>query len=464
MAHKFTNPNYVVTWEPAEINVHCYTAFIVKNSVTQEPSIVTGYQFTISGWSDDTDYTVEIISEYDNDHKSVTVEHTFRTPGPVKGFEITENDNGTADLTWTWPDNPDHTAIGFAVSLLGQNHTTQHSHISVSVPFCVDIEIVVSVKYSTGVVRSLTTIKRLLKVAGPVRNLWVGMDTTIRIRWDAPEELEECVASYRVQVDMGEVITVTTTQHEVDKWDYCTQILVKVSAQNQEGLTGPEESRAMQTPEGNISEVNNLSVETTEKTLRIIWEEPTTAPMCVQFYKVTVRDAGTSELIYEQMNESSFVFLEEMKACHQITVEVMAIGSKLHGQAVLISTEMKERAPGLLTPLQSLQTTSTSLSLQTTLDDTNYLCGVREFRVVCRDIRNRTKAVSNDLDLVPAPQQGFNALVDGLDPYEYYNCSAMLESRAGLWSNPSFEMPFQTLEDRKYIWATHAEPVRGTNH
>lgn len=452
--HKFRNPDYVISWNLPNEKMFCYTSFIIVDSINQLLFVVNGFEFVFSSWLDDMEYSFEITAMFDNDHKSKHVKHIIKTPGAVKHFRVTENVGDTATFEWDRPeDNPDHTPVEYVLTVQGENHSTTLTNINLLVPFCVDLEIVLTVRYDSGIARALSITKRLLKIPGPVQNLLIGIENEIiHVRWDGPEESQSCVNAYRVQVN-GESVIVAEPQHDIKIWESCAVLTVKVSAQNMAGEAGTEMTKEIQTPEGSISEVTNLNIITTEKTLRITWDEPLNSPKCVTAYHVLVWDTKSLESIYDlEKEEQMFLFLEELKACQEVSVQIVPVGQRPSvGQLIRKDTVMKNRAPGPLTPLKSLEIKSRALKLQTTFQDHNYMCPFELITLTCRNQVDAVKTVQTKLDsMIPVTEEIFELYIDELDPYEQYTCHTILQNVFNEWSNPSFETTFQTLEDRKY--------------
>lgn len=464
VVHTFKYPNYIVAWDPATTNVYCYGSFLITLSADhQDLFVVHGYEFIFSGWLDWLEYTLEITAMYDNEHKSQPVQHIISTPGGVKNLTIRENDKGTAEIEWVLPANLDHALLEYEITVNGENYTTGHSHISLSVEFCVDLEIVLTVKYSTGVLRSASFNKRLMKVPGQVRNLRIAVvSEVIHIHWEAPNLYSHCVNAYTLNMQGDSVVVDNQkTRFEVANWEPCTLLNVKVAAVNTDGITGEFVAKAIDTPVVEISPVKNLLVETTEKTLRLNWDEPLTAARCVAAYRVVVWDTDSLEIIYHIENETMFLVLEEMKACQKLTVQVTPIGPKAaEGKLIQRETEIKERVPGILSPLQTIEAHSRYLELRTIFNDNSYLCRLQLLKVTCQTSNNLTRTQTKDLNsMVPVTEQAFEIMVQDLEPYEQYTCAARLQTISGSWSNPSFDVAIQTLEDSKSFYEQLA-PLR----
>lgn len=413
---------------------------------------MTTNQFEISDWLDDTDYEFEIVAQFNAEYKSDPVTHSFRTPGPVKSLLMKENAAEEADLSWILEAPTDHVPVNYTIAINEENYTTPHNHISVPVAFCVDLDIVITVRYDTGVVRSASFSKRLVKVPGAVRNIKMGIyQDVIRTRWDMPEEHANCANSFKVQVNEGSELLVNTQQFDVSVWQPCTELTVTVSAINTDSMAGPESSRSMQTPEMSISEVSNLNVETTDKTLRINWDEPIVAAKCVTGYRVVIRETDTSTIIHEHVNSTMFMVLEEMKSCQKLTVQVTPIGQRFaNGTMKDLDTTIKERSPGQLTPLQLIEAQIRNIHLQTTFDDASYLCPLSVVVITCKNSDGTESDTELKLnELVPVKVEVLEITIGSLKPYESYSCFARIQNTYGSWSNPSFEASFTTLEDRE---------------
>lgn len=456
VSHSFKNPNYILTWSPSDINVNCYTYFVITPSSSLDPVVVVPgrYEHHFSTWADDTEYTFEITAYFDKDLKSSPAQHTITTPGSVRDFTITANAQGTADLQWAVLYNEDHRAVDFVITLQEESHTTQQTKITLAVPFCIDLEIAVQVNYQTEVTRTANFHnQRLIKVPGPVRGLrLIPYVDTILVRWNAPDEYPECAASYKVQVTGMDLQIVTNTKFEIPLIESCQLLSVRVSAQNVESVSGPETTKDFTTAEGHISEVTNLSVEATEKTLKLVWEVPLKGKLCVTSYRVRVWVAGSLESIHEATTENTFLIVEDMNACQKVEVQIVPLGQNSdEGESVQNQIEMKERAPGQLTPLQPVDIYSRGLKLRTTLEDPHYFCPLSVLQVTCRDSADAMKTVYLELkQVVPKISTSFEIAVEDLEPYEQYICTAMVKNNFGSWSAASYDVPFTTLEDREF--------------
>lgn len=446
-----------MTWDPSENNVYCYRSFIITLSSTEEPFVVNNYEFTFSDWLDNLDYKLEITAIYDNWHKSTPVEHTITTPGAIRNFTIKENDqeNGDADLEWSLPTNPDHRPVEYTVTVNGDNHTTEHSHITLSVPFCTDLEMVLTVKYNTGVVRSATFNKRLLKVPEAVRNLWLGVvDGHIHVHWKAPELNPSCANSYSLLIN-GESVALdpqNSTSYQLAYWEPCSLLTVRIAAVNADGVYGASSTKTIDTPSVAISEVTNLNVQTTDKSLQMNWEEPKVGPRCVAEYTVSIWDRNSLEILYTHTNNTMFVVLEEMKSCRELTVQVTPIGTNsAEGRLTQQNVEIKERAPHQMEPLVEIAVESRSLKLQASFNEANYACALKQVIVACRN-QDNSSTMEQALKLgsvLPVMGQTFEISLYALEPYVSYKCSARLQNIYGSISIPSHDQNVQTLEDRK---------------
>lgn len=437
-------------------NVYCYHSFIITLGSTEGPVPVDNYEFTFSDWLDNLDYKLEITAIYDHLHKSTPTEHTITTPGAIRNFTIKENDqeNGDADLEWSLPTNPDHRPVEYTVTVNGDNHTTEHSHISMSVPFCTDLEIVLTVKYNTGVSRSATFNKRLLKVPEAVRNLWlVIVDGLIYVHWKAPDLNPTCANTYSLLIN-GESVVVDpqhSTSYQLAHWEPCTLLTVKIAAVNADGVYGASSTKSIETPSVAISEVTKLNVETTEKSLRMNWEEPEVGPRCVAEYTVTIWDRNSLEVLYTHTNNTMFVVLEEMKSCRELTVQVTPIGTNAaEGQLTQQNVQIKERAPHQMEPLELIEAYSRSLKFKASFNDANYACALKQVLVTCHDNSSTTTQFLDLGAVLPEIGQTFEITLDSLEPYVTYKCSSTLENIFGSWSIPSYDHNVQTKEDRKY--------------
>lgn len=311
LQHTFELPNYKLTWDGSDTNINCYKSFIITRSGSAEPAVVETYEYVFSSWTEDTEYTFEVIAMFDDSHKSKSVKHSFSTPGGVKNLTVNKNDKGTTDIEWSTPSNDDHLPVDYIVSVGGKNYTTTHTHITVELAFCVDLEIVVVVNYKSGVSKSATFTKKILAEPGPVKNIKTDWNRDL-ITWNAPNTNPDCASTYIVKIN-DESFTATITELKDFKWEPCSSVSVTVIAQNSDGVQGKETNKKATAPYAKISEVLNLNAVTTDKTLKINWDEPEKSKYCVSGYRVVVWDRDTKEVIYDHENDTMFVFLEEMK-------------------------------------------------------------------------------------------------------------------------------------------------------
>lgn len=449
--HHFRNPNYVISWEPSEINPECYKSFAVTKRDSSEAFSVDSYDFTFSGWLDDTVYTFQITAVFDKDLVSAPIEHSISTPGPVANVTLTDIDGVRAELSWSIASNQDHQIDVYSVSLNGMNYTTKHTHLRLEMEYCVDLEILISARFNTDLVRSAVFHRRLTNIPGVVANLRMSMDNNIlQIRWDVPELHPNCVSSYTVQVG-GQSVIVSSLEWDVPSWEGCTELTVSIIAQNIDGGSAGEVSSTYRTPQVNISQVTNLSVESTDKTLKIIWDKPETGSNCVAGYLVRVMDASTMDIVFEAQNLTQIVLLEEMKACQSLRLRITPIGRRnRQGASIEREIKIKDRAPVPPTPLQAIEIESRFMKLRTTFEDPTYLCALDVVRVTCEDSRQQKLVVEKNLhSVVPTDALTYDLCVDGLDPFEYYVCVARVRNSYEAWSSSSFNSTFLTREDGK---------------
>lgn len=369
-----------------------------------------------------------------------------------------ENEQNTIDIEWPRPENPDHTPIEYILNVDGKNYTVPHPHITVdSVPFCVELEISVWVRYDTGVMRSSVFNKKILKAPGAVRKVEIAVNhlDIITISWQAPKHNPNCATSYKLQLN-DKTSLVSELRYEVSDWEPCHVLNVTIAAQNTDGETGPEKFQSFKTPQGIVSSVTEMQVITTEKTLQVKWQEPEKSKHCVTGYRVVIWDEVDKGVIYSHENESMFLVLEEMKACWNLMVQVTPLAKSGDGLPSQLEAVIKPRAPGVLSPVKSIEILSRSLKLQTTFDDEHYLCSLQDIQITCVDTGNIAIMVNQDLKkMLPKRNQTFDLLVEGLRPYEQYECFAQLTNSFDLVSPPSFNTTHQTLEDSEwkvFLW------------
>lgn len=261
--------------------------------------------------------------------------------------------------------------------------------------------------------------------------------------------------TYKVQIN-SETFFSTTTRYTITKWEPCSTIIVTIAGQNVVAEFGPERTKTYDTPNVTVSEVKNLELVPTERTLKINWDEPERGKLCVTGYRVVIWDTATNNPIYDHENAIMFLVLEDMKACRGITVQVTPLSKT--GDGILLSKDTKilPRAATALTPVQSIDTQSRSLKLKTLFDDEFYLCPLEEIKVTC--VQNSTDVSTVQIvelgGVVPEKNLPFEVVVGDLEPYEAYNCFAsvkmmMNESELCLWSPASFSTTINTLEDCK---------------
>ena len=449
--HSFELPSYTITWDIPEKNPDCYKSFLLTYKNTEEKVPLQEKKFVFNGWLDNQTYLFDIVALYDNSHKSPPVEHSIITPGPVESLKMTENETtGKADLEWPRPENPDHVPVTYTVEYYGETKTTNHAHLSIPAKFCVTIEVVITVKYDTGVIRSATFNKILYKEPGPVKNIIFAPNdeiNSIRVFWDPPDTHLNCASSYSVDVNNKTEI-VQSSPFDLMSWEPCDILVTTVTAMNGEGTMGPARSKSYSTPESEISQVTNTNLVVTDKTLNINWEKPERASKCVEKYLVVIKERESEHIISNQEVESYFVFLNDMKACQKLSVSVTPLGrNNAKGDPVTRDADIKPRDPVPLNPLQSVEIDSTFIVFKATFVDDLFVCPLDTLEVTCRDTRDLKKTIQRTLDsIVPYPELTFeNILMGNLEPYMKYNCSARVKSYS--WSPDSFVQDFQTKED-----------------
>lgn len=406
-------------------------------------------EYVFSSWTEDTEYTFEVIAMFDDSHKSKSVKHSFTTPGGAKNLIVTKNDEGTVEIEWSTPSNEDHEPEDYIVSVAGKNYTTTHTHITVKLAFCVDLEIIVVVNYKSGVSKSATFTKKILAEPGKVRNIKTSWNKNL-ITWNAPDLNPKCASTYILKIN-DESFTASTNEFSDLKWEPCSSISVTITAQNSDGVQGIEANQKFAAPYAKISEVKNLNAVPTDKTLKINWDEPEKSKYCVSGYRVVVWDVDTAEVIYDHENETMFVFLEEMKACQSLTVQVTPLSSQGEGALLQQNATIQERASLPLAPVQAIEINSRSLRLRTTFEDDKYLCPLQEIQMKCVDSHDNIKSQITKLNrMTPERDLTFDLLVENMEPYEKYTCSATIQNVHDSWSAPSFSQTIQTLEDSEF--------------
>lgn len=276
------------------------------------------------------------------------------------------------------------------------------------------------------------------------------------ITWAAPQVNPNCATLYKVQINSAMDFS-NTTSIKWATWEPCYHINVTIAGQNLNAELGVEKKKTFETPAGVISEVNNLKLEPTDKTLVVTWDEPTKSKSCVTAYRVVVWDSDTQETVYDHENEQMMANLADMKACQKLTVQVTPISRTGDGVLLKKETEIFQRAASALSPVKAVETQSRQLKLATMFVDGLYLCPINELKVTCVPEGGNAAPKVQSVHLiskVPAVNETFEVVVHALEPYVRYDCSASVKNVFGSWSSDSFNTTLQTLEDCMLHWTT----------
>lgn len=320
---------------------------------------------------------------------------------------------------------------------------------------------------------------------GPVRGLNVTVvGNSASITWNKPND-EDCIEFYGVQLfDNDEQIfndNITETQIVFggDLLEHCVSYRVVVVAYEFEVGWGDVNERTFRTDVTKPTQVQNFMWESNSTTTPVpattvtaTWTRPVNGSRCVQHHVVKMwRKSDPSDIAYEDSRVTGMtVSVADLDACEIYVMEVIPmINDTIVGISDRFEMEMAAREPIAPTPLRSNGSTSVSLTLVTTSEDTKIVCQLYLVKFVCTPVTEEQKSLGCRLgskrsspsnnetcnfnvfdkfekqEPITNEMDEYKTTIDKLEPWTIYNCAAQLKNEKG-WSALVYGLNFRTSE------------------
>ncbi|XP_053685821.1 phosphatidylinositol phosphatase PTPRQ [Sabethes cyaneus] len=292
---------------------------------------------------------------------------------------------------------------------------------------------------------------------GPVRNVTIddSVERQIELRWEPPRLCAQFVKAYRITYLEKEIIKDSTEETSVTVFglDACVKYDFMITAINCDDVDGKERNVSATVKEEKPSIVEDLEAyEIEPRSLSAKWKPPfENGTHCVLYYRV-VAWVGDNRHVFDNNTTDLHVTLGEVMACATYTVQVIPVSKTMDGLNTAVDILTKERVimKYHIQAVRSTNQTARSLELQTSLtSENNNLCTLVMVRFICRTNvvpeGEEPKVFWGDSQ-ISDPNATYTAVVESLEPFTEYNCTASIENNAG-YSEESTAIEFRTDED-----------------